>query len=85
MILGSLSLLFGIIFEPLSRIFLFLSEPILFFFERVVMYFGNLGWTLTIPAISQTVWIGYYFLLFAVVFLIHQKRTKNKHSQEKQP
>lgn len=83
MILGVLALVFGIIFESLGKIFLFLSEPILFFFEKVVGYFGNLGWTLTVPSISGAVWIGYYFLLFAAIFLIKQKRAKNEHVSEK--
>jgi len=76
MILGSLGLLFGMIFAPLGKIFLFLSEPILFFFERTVAYFGNLGWTLTIPSVSPTVWVGYYFLLGAIIILFQKRKQK---------
>lgn len=85
MIFGSLAVLFGIFFEPLGRIFLFLSEPILFFFERVVIYFGNLGWTINVDQASPAVWIGYYLLLFSVIFLILQKRAKNEHTYPKNP
>lgn len=78
MILGSLALLLGMILEPLARVVLLLSEPILYFFEKVVIYFGNLGWTVTIPSVSPAIWIGYYFLLLAIIFLIRRIRAKNE-------
>lgn len=82
MVLGSLAILIGIIFEPVGRILIFFSEPILFYFEKVVAYFGNLGWTLSIPEVSGFVWIGYYLLLISAIVLVHQHRTKNKYKRE---
>ncbi len=82
MVLGSLALAFGTVFVPLGRLFLYLAVPVLYFFENTVRYFGNFGWTLTIPKVSPAVWIGYYLLLFAGIILIHQHRAKNKHKRE---
>lgn len=68
MILGSLALIFSIIFEPIGKLFLFLTLPILFFFEKTVTFFGDLGWTLTIPPVSMSIWIGYYLILVAILW-----------------
>lgn len=77
MFLGGLSLLFGFMFEPFGKLILLLSLPILLFFENTIRYFGDFGWTLTIPYLSGAVWVGYSLLLLAIIFLIPQNRSKN--------
>lgn len=79
MTLGSLAIIFGSIFEPLGKLYLFVSFPFLWFFEMVVTFFGGIGWVLTIPQISPAVWIGYYLLLTAWLFA---KRKKVKERKE---
>lgn len=74
MILGSLALIFSIILEPLGKLFLFLTLPILFFFEETVTFFGNLGWTLTIPHLPEIVWIGYYLVVFSALLATKKKK-----------
>jgi hypothetical protein len=66
-------LLVGLIFEPLGKIILIFSIPILFYFEKLISYFGNLGFVLIIPELPKVVWIGYYFLLLAFVMYRHKK------------
>jgi competence protein ComEC len=73
MIIGSVGLLVGLIFEPLGKIVLIFSIPILIYFEKLISYFGNLGFVLNIPKLSGAVWIGYYFLLLALVLYRHKK------------
>lgn len=75
MILGSLAVLFSIVFEPIGKVFLFLALPILFFFEKTITFFGNLGWTLTLPPVSPMVWVGYYLIIIAIVIFL-QKNIK---------
>ncbi len=83
MVIGSIGLILGMVFEPLGQVVLFLAIPILFYFEKVITYFGNLGWIVTIPEVSPSVWIGYYLLLFSVILLINQYRSQNKLKREK--
>lgn len=73
MVIGSVGLFLGMIFEPLGQILLFLAIPILFYFEKVISYFGNLGWTISITEVSPYVWIGYYFILGSVIIFVHNK------------
>lgn len=74
MIIGSVGLLLGFIFEPLGQVFLSLAIPILFYFQKVVQYFGNLGWTIRIPEVSVYVWVGYYFILISWVIGVKRGR-----------
>ena len=82
MVLGSIGLLLGMVFEPFGKIVLFLAVPVLFYFEKVVSFFGNLGWTISVPVVSGYIWIGYYFLLISGITLIQQYRVKNKLKRE---
>ncbi len=82
MIIGSVGLILGMIFEPLGKLVLLLAIPIIYYFEKVITYFGNLGWTVSIPEVSPFVWIGYYLLLFSGILLIHQYRSQNKLKRE---
>lgn len=67
MAIGSIGLLLGFIFEPLGKIVLFTAIPILFYFEKTVMYFGGMNLVWTIPEVSIAIWIGYYLLVLAVI------------------
>ena len=78
MIFGSLALLLGFIFAPIGQLFLYLSLPILLFFENTVRYFGSLGWSLTVPPLSKAFWVGYYLLLAGLILFIRGKRSKTE-------
>lgn len=81
MIIGSIGLVFGLVFEPLGKLILLLAAPILFFFEKTVSFFGSLSWTVTIPSVSPAVWIGYYLILGAILISL-KMRKKNEKSQK---
>lgn len=85
MIIGTIGLLLGFIFEPLGQVFLILSVPILFYFQKIVQYFGNLGWTIQIRELSIFVWIGYYLLLFSGIIMINQNRIQKELKRENTP
>ncbi|HVF69304.1 MAG TPA: ComEC/Rec2 family competence protein [Xanthomonadales bacterium] len=76
MIIGSIGLLVGFVFEPLGGIFLFLAIPVLFYFEKIVSFFGNLGWTMSIPAVSISVWIGYYLIVGSFLLFMRKKKSQ---------
>ncbi len=73
MLLGSLAVLFGLIFVPLGKLFLFLSLPFLLFFEQIVSFFGSFGWNVEVTSFPWQLSLGYYLLLGSLV-LIAQKR-----------
>jgi hypothetical protein len=77
MALGSLAIGLGFFFAPLGKLFLFLSYPFLWFFESIILLFGDAGWVLQIPEVSIAVWIGYYVMLAALV-LVHKKKVMEK-------
>ncbi|MGH9856634.1 MAG: ComEC/Rec2 family competence protein, partial [Acidobacteriota bacterium] len=62
MFFGSLGAIFGLVFVPLGKLFLFVSLPFLLFFETVVAFFGGIDWVLHISELPLAFWIGYYCL-----------------------
>lgn len=67
MVLGSLSVLVGIVIPPLGSLFLICCLPFLLYFEQVVNVFGSLGWNLSVETFPWEFMLGYYLLLGAVV------------------
>jgi competence protein ComEC len=74
MICGSLAVLFGFVFEPLSYVFLWISYPFLLFFQVVVSYFGRSSLLITLQNIPGIIWIGYYCLLFGFVSFVRIRK-----------
>lgn len=70
MILGGLGGAAGFIFEPSASFFLYLSLPLLLYFEKVVSFFASFG-QMNIKIDSWAFIVGYYLLLTAVI--IHRK------------
>lgn len=67
MLLGSLAIIFNLLFAPISHVILMLCIPLLVFFEATVTFFGTMDWMLMIPTMPIGIWVGYYFLIAAVV------------------
>ena len=74
---GSLAVLAGFIFAPLSKIFLYPAYPFLFFFQEVVSFFGRSNVQISIQNVPVEIWLGYYFLMLAVIvwFSMHKSKT----------
>jgi len=72
MILGGFGALIGLIFEPLASIFLYLSLPLLLYFERVVSIFASFG-QMNINITSWPFILGYYSLLTALILFLNNK------------
>lgn len=67
MILGGFGAVLGLVFEPLGKIFIYLSLPLLLYFEKVVSVFGESGGTFEVKAFPWQFVLGYYFFLLAAV------------------
>ncbi len=74
MVIGSVGLILGMIFEPFGRLILYFSIPILFIFEQIVNLFGGFGLVWTIQNLSPPVWIGYYLILAGFIAFLNKRR-----------
>jgi len=75
MLLGSLGVLTGLIFEPLAKLILFLALPFLLFFEWIVRIFGEMGLIFSMQNFPWQFSVGYYMIVIALLRyrLIHYK------------
>lgn len=67
MVIGGVSAMVGLILEPIGRLILYLSIPLLFYFQKVVEVFGQ---TEEIIRLNQFPWqfaVGYYALFVALI------------------
>jgi len=67
MILGGIGAVLGIIIEPAGKLFLYLSLPLLIYFEAVINTFASYEGILKIESISWQIILGYYFVLFSLI------------------
>ena len=77
MAIGGVSGLFGLIFMPLGSLLLYLSYPLLLYFERIVNLFGQIESKISIQEFSWPLIVGYYSMLSAGV-LFFGRKSKNK-------
>ena len=85
MVIGSIGLVVSFIFEPVGKLFLFATIPILYYFEETVMYFGDKGFILAMPPFPAAVWIGYYFIVLGIIVFYRQKRVRQAGKDKKIP
>lgn len=78
MILGGIAALCAITLPIISVIFLYLSYPLLLYFEKIVSIFGSVS-LLQIQNVPTIFWIGYYSILFSLILFVGKfKRQKSK-------
>ncbi len=80
MIGGGLASIFALLNPVLAQPFLYLSLPLLWFFEKVVILGNQIAKPIELNSIPLSLVLGYYFVLVSLVLLI-QKRFKNKDSR----
>ncbi|MCL5970361.1 MAG: ComEC/Rec2 family competence protein [Patescibacteria group bacterium] len=74
MILGGFGAFFSFI-EPIGRIFLYFSLPLLLYFEKTVTFFGEKGGVINLETFPlQFVFSYYLFLLAGLLFLVKKIR-----------
>lgn len=73
MIFGGVGGLIGIAFEPLGQFILLLCMPFLWFFEWIVVFFGNLHWQIAVSSVPEALIVGYYLMLISFVWFLKQK------------
>lgn len=75
MILGGIGFLASIIFEPLGRIIIYASVPLLSYFENVVKLFSNFPGAVNV-SISWPFIVSYYFFIFSAFGTIYLRKSK---------
>jgi len=74
MIIGGISAVLGIIFEPLGRITVYLALPFLLYFESIVSLLGERITPVSIDRFPLTIIAGYYLLIAAIIIRARYKR-----------
>lgn len=78
MVLGGVSSILAFVIEPIARIILLVSIPILIYFETVVKFFANLGFVINFSSVNWAIIAGYYFLVLSFMVFRSRPSIKNK-------
>lgn len=73
MILGGIAAIISFIFEPIASIFLYLCLPLLFYFVKIVSFFGSLRGNIVLQTFPLQFGVAYYLLLVSFL-LFYLKR-----------
>ncbi len=71
MIIGALGAVLGFVHTGLAQLVLLICLPFLWFFERVVSFFGGMG-ALQIQNFSWEMGIGYYLILSSIILILRR-------------
>lgn len=74
MVLGGVGAMFGLVFEPLGQLILYLALPFLLFFEAVVHASSKWGGVVGIENLPWQIAVGYYSLVLAIVVFLQRKK-----------
>lgn len=74
MMVGGLGSILGLIVMPPGQLLIYLSYPLLLYFETIVNFFGKLGGVITIQAVSWQFIAGYYCLLVSALLILKRKK-----------
>lgn len=78
MAIGGLGAILGLVLMPLGQLLIYLSFPLLLYFEIIVNFFGKIGGVISISALPWQFIAGYYCLLISA--LIIPKKTHSASS-----
>ena len=74
MAIGGIGVLVGLIIFPLGQLIIYVSYPLLFYFESVVNFFGAIGGMITIQSLSWQFIVGYYLTLSSFFVFLRNKK-----------
>jgi hypothetical protein len=76
MILGGVGAILTFLFVPVAQFFIWICFPLLWFFEKVVRFFGEFNLSVKISTLPIIAIIGYYIFLISVIIFL-KKLKKN--------
>lgn len=74
MVIGGLGTILSFILAPLGQLLIYLSYPLLLYFEAIVNIFGKIGGVLTIKNFPWQFTAGYYCLLVCLLVVFQRKK-----------
>ncbi|MDO8658852.1 MAG: ComEC/Rec2 family competence protein [Candidatus Levybacteria bacterium] len=74
MVLGGLGAIFGVLLEPVGKIFLYLSLPFLLYFEKLVSFFSVFNAGFNFESVPWQLITGYYAVLISVLLFFRTVR-----------
>lgn len=79
MILGAIAAIISLLFNPFSKLFLYLSIPLLSYVEKIVDIFANLKGNIEVKNLPWEFSASYYLFLISLLFFIsRRKKTDEK-------
>lgn len=73
MILGGTSAIIGLMIQPLGSAIAIVSLPLLWYFEKIVLFFGNFNWTWSITSLPGVFVVGYYLIIVSLLWMMRIK------------
>src|SRR3989344_6586637 len=74
MIIGGIGGVLGLFSDFAGKIFIFVSFPLLFYFEKIVNLFSGFGGLVTIGNLSWQVVAGYYLFLTSLIYILRANK-----------
>src|SRR3990172_2708987 len=69
MMIGGIGAVLGLILEPFGQLLIYLSFPLLLYFETIVNFFGEIGGIMALKNFPWQFTVGYYCLLISVLLI----------------
>lgn len=76
MVIGGVGAIIGLFVEPVGKVILWMSMPLLAYFIAIISFFSHLHTNWQVPSFSGVMLIGYYFLLISGIFFMKEKYGK---------
>lgn len=73
MMVGGLGAILGLILAPLGQLLIYLSYPLLLYFESIINLFGKIGGVLVVKNFPWQFSIGYYCLLISGLIVFRRR------------
>lgn len=73
MIIGGLASVFGLIFDPIGRLLIYLVLPFLLYFESIVNFLGERITAINLSIFPLHLAIGYYLLVLGLILFLRRK------------
>ncbi len=72
MVIGGIGGIIGILWGGFGSLFLYLCLPLLFFFEKVVSFWGSKGYLFSFEGLSWEFFLGYYLLIVSFIIFLRK-------------
>lgn len=76
MVLGGVAAIFSFVFEPITKLFVYLCIPLLMYFEKIVALFPNINSNFDPESIHLSLMFGYYLIITSLILFFRKHESK---------